>query len=160
MTATDARDLGTLIANAEASDARSLTSATERHHHIGALITGARINRSLSRTAGTDRDPQRLITQGEAVTSELLTTADDAVPTRHRDIGTLIAHAGTRINHAMADRRKRWCVSASPPTNGIARYRPPDSVRRLVQHRDRRCVFPGCRRPVRYCDADHTTAYH
>ncbi|GLY79820.1 hypothetical protein Airi01_080870 [Actinoallomurus iriomotensis] len=60
----------------------------------------------------------------------------------------------------MADLRKRWCVSASPPTHGIARYRPPDSVRRLVRHRDRRCVFPCCRRPVRYRDADHTTAYH
>ncbi|GLY79821.1 hypothetical protein [Actinoallomurus iriomotensis] len=89
LTATDARDPGTLIANAEASDARPLTFAndelTERHHHIGALITGARVNRFLTTTtpAEADRDPRILIVQAEALTSELLTTADDALPSRH-----------------------------------------------------------------------------
>jgi hypothetical protein len=45
-------------------------------------------------------------------------------------------------------------------TRGVARYRPPAAMRRLIEHRDRRCVFPGCRRPARRCDADHTIPYH
>jgi hypothetical protein len=28
-------------------------------------------------------------------------------------------------------------------------YRLPAAMRRLIEHRDRRCCFPGCRRPVR-----------
>ncbi|MGH3906984.1 MAG: HNH endonuclease signature motif containing protein, partial [Pseudonocardiaceae bacterium] len=29
----------------------------------------------------------------------------------------------------------------------------------LVQARDRTCCFPGCRRPARRCDLDHTIPY-
>jgi hypothetical protein len=39
-------------------------------------------------------------------------------------------------------------------------YRPPAMMRRLVENRDRRCCFPGCRRPVRHCDADHSVPFH
>jgi hypothetical protein len=39
-------------------------------------------------------------------------------------------------------------------------YRPPDSLRHLIKIRDRRCSFPGCRRPAARCDDDHTIAYH
>jgi Domain of unknown function (DUF222) len=38
-------------------------------------------------------------------------------------------------------------------------YRPPDSLRHLIKIRDRRCSFPGCRRPAARCDDDHTIAY-
>jgi hypothetical protein len=33
------------------------------------------------------------------------------------------------------------------------------ALRRHVQIRDRRCVAPGCRRPARRCQLDHTTDY-
>jgi hypothetical protein len=39
-------------------------------------------------------------------------------------------------------------------------YRPPAAMRRLIENRDRRCCFPGCRRPVRHCDADHSVPFH
>lgn len=40
------------------------------------------------------------------------------------------------------------------------RYRAPAPMRRLLEQRDRRCCFPGCRRPVRHCDADHSIPFH
>jgi hypothetical protein len=40
------------------------------------------------------------------------------------------------------------------------RYRVPAPMRRLIERRDRHCCFPGCRRPVRHCDADHSIPFH
>jgi hypothetical protein len=38
-------------------------------------------------------------------------------------------------------------------------YRAPDTMRHLVNIRQRTCAFPGCRRPARRCDLDHTTPF-
>jgi hypothetical protein len=38
-------------------------------------------------------------------------------------------------------------------------YRPPASLRHLVQTRQRTCAFPGCRRAAVRCDLDHTVAF-
>jgi hypothetical protein len=38
-------------------------------------------------------------------------------------------------------------------------YRPPPTMRHLVNIRQRTCAFPGCRRPAIRCDLDHTIAY-
>jgi hypothetical protein len=38
-------------------------------------------------------------------------------------------------------------------------YRPTPGLRHLVNTRQPTCVFPGCRRPAKQCDADHTVAY-
>jgi hypothetical protein len=43
-----------------------------------------------------------------------------------------------------------------PPTDA---YTPTDALKRFVQHRDRRCRFPGCRRPGRRCDTHHLTRW-
>lgn len=43
-----------------------------------------------------------------------------------------------------------------PPTDA---YEPAEQLRRWVQHRDRRCRFPGCRRPGRRCDQHHLTPW-
>jgi hypothetical protein len=40
-----------------------------------------------------------------------------------------------------------------------AGYSPSRSLRHLVMTRQRRCAFPGCRRPARRCDLDHTVPY-
>jgi uncharacterized protein DUF222 len=49
-----------------------------------------------------------------------------------------------------------WCGSSEIDR----RYRVPAPMRRLLEHRDRRCCFPGCRRPARHCDADHSIPFH
>jgi len=38
-------------------------------------------------------------------------------------------------------------------------YRPSRRLRRLLQARDHRCRWPGCRRPARRCETDHTIAW-
>jgi hypothetical protein len=37
-----------------------------------------------------------------------------------------------------------------------AAYQPSPALRHLIKTRDRTCAFPGCRRPARHCDDDHT----
>jgi hypothetical protein len=41
-----------------------------------------------------------------------------------------------------------------------AGYRPPATLRHRVKTRSPRCGFPGCRRPARRCDDDHTITHH
>jgi hypothetical protein len=38
-------------------------------------------------------------------------------------------------------------------------YRPPPSLRHLIQIRNQRCTAPGCRMPATRCDDDHTLAF-
>jgi hypothetical protein len=40
-----------------------------------------------------------------------------------------------------------------------AAYRPPAALQHLVRVRQQTCAFPGCRRPARQCDLDHTTPF-
>jgi hypothetical protein len=40
-----------------------------------------------------------------------------------------------------------------------AGYVPPPRLRHLVTVRQQRCSFPGCRRPARRCDLDHTVPF-
>jgi hypothetical protein len=40
------------------------------------------------------------------------------------------------------------------------RYRPPPSLQHLIRTRQQRCAFPGCGRPARRCDLDHTVPHH
>jgi len=42
----------------------------------------------------------------------------------------------------------------------VRRYEPGERLANLVRVRQRRCSFPGCRRPAPGCDLDHTLAYH
>ena len=50
-------------------------------------------------------------------------------------------------------------VFTSPTTGAVLQvdtYRPTRAQRRHLDARDEHCRFPGCRRPARYCDHDHT----
>jgi hypothetical protein len=38
-------------------------------------------------------------------------------------------------------------------------YQPTARLRHLVHVRHATCTYPGCRRPARQCDEDHTLAY-
>jgi hypothetical protein len=42
---------------------------------------------------------------------------------------------------------------------GRTTYRPPANLTDHVIARDHTCTFPGCRRPARLCDLDHTEAW-
>lgn len=53
-------------------------------------------------------------------------------------------------------------VMTSPVTGAVLcvdRYRPSAGLDRFLRARDERCRFPGCRRSVWRCDADHTVPY-
>ena len=41
-----------------------------------------------------------------------------------------------------------------------AGYKPSPSLRHLIEIRNQTCVFPGCGRPARQCDCDHTIPFH
>jgi hypothetical protein len=38
-------------------------------------------------------------------------------------------------------------------------YRPTEAMKRAARNRDKHCRFPGCRRPAKFCDVDHTIAF-
>ncbi|MCR2818179.1 HNH endonuclease [Microbacterium sp. zg.Y1090] len=53
-------------------------------------------------------------------------------------------------------------VFTSPVTGAVHHvdtYRPSRAQRRHLDARDEHCRFPGCRRPARFCDHDHTHDY-
>ncbi len=45
-------------------------------------------------------------------------------------------------------------------TTASPAYRPPATIRDLVEARDQTCRFPGCRQPAWRGDLDHTTPFH
>ncbi|MGH4025921.1 MAG: DUF222 domain-containing protein [Pseudonocardiaceae bacterium] len=61
-----------------------------------------------------------------------------------------LAAAARRWRAALVDERTGQLQALSPA------YRPAPQLSRFVQTRDRTCCFPGCRRPARRCDLDHT----
>jgi hypothetical protein len=84
-------------------------------------------------------------------------------PDRHRDIAALLVRAGERISASLTDLKAPWCaagLSANPSVQheGIG-YRPPAAMRLLIEQRDARCRYPGCRNPARRADIDHTHPY-
>jgi hypothetical protein len=58
-----------------------------------------------------------------------------------------------------------WMRILTHPETGMVlsvgrdQYRPPASLRRLVQWQSDRCMGPGCGVPARRCEIDHTTAW-
>jgi hypothetical protein len=105
------------------------------------------------------------------------------LPECHHNIAVLIQQAGQRISAALTDLKRPWCSTAhtaarpadrhatatrdpsgrhagdAPERHGAAGYRPPAAMRRLIEDRDGRCGYPGCRRPARRADIDHTIPY-
>lgn len=90
---------------------------------------------------------------------------------------TLTDHAGQAVAHACARRPPppgtaavRWAGGLRDRMASLARgccgharqapgYQPSAILRHLIGVRQRTCAFPGCRRPARRCDLDHTLAY-
>ncbi|MGY1633285.1 DUF222 domain-containing protein [Geodermatophilus sp. SYSU D01186] len=82
---------------------------------------------------------------------------------RHVDSSTqpLVEEATRRPGDATTDRPDGPRLRCSPDGPGLApppptsRYRPTAAQRRFVRARDRRCRWPGCRRPAPRSDLDH-----
>jgi hypothetical protein len=86
--------------------------------------------------------------------------------------GRAVAHACARQGHAPepGQRAIRWAAGLrdrlqflETTTCRHSRQAPgyawPDGLRHLVEIRQRTCAAPGCRRPARRCDIDHTTPF-
>jgi hypothetical protein len=77
-----------------------------------------------------------------------------AVTSLTRHLVTDTADGRVRLTPLAADR----CPPADPYT-GVATYKPPATMARLVMARDRTCRYPGCPRQAIRCDLDHTIAH-
>ena len=117
----------------------------------GQALLGA--HRATSHAAGLVERPRIAVT--DAVTGALLALTDLTGLRR-------VAHCGLaacrRRPHACThDLTGRPGLGPPPPTEG---YRPGAGLDRFLRARDRRCRFPGCRRPVPHGgELDHDTAY-
>ncbi len=65
-----------------------------------------------------------------------------------------------------ADPRCTWRRLLTDPATGQLlemgrrRYKPPAQLGDYVRARDQRCLVPGCNRPARRCDTDHSIEWH
>jgi hypothetical protein len=84
--------------------------------------------------------------------------------------GIAVAHACARRGPASGEPAISWTAGlleqllalesgACRHSRESAGYVPSPRLRHLVMVRQRRCSFPGCRRPARQCDLDHTIPY-
>ncbi len=105
------------------------TEAAHAARAVAAGLTGLLDARTLSGTALAHRPHIAVV---DELTGQLLALTDAA---------------GLRAGQALG---------LPSPTH---RYAPTDALRRHVQLRDRRCRFPGCRRPGRGCDQHHLTRW-
>ncbi|MCW2899215.1 MAG: hypothetical protein JWO67_1480, partial [Streptosporangiaceae bacterium] len=102
---------------------------------------------------------------GGAVREELTEFLADAIRCGGpAEIRLLVAEAARRMRDAVAELKIRWCAIGMDqngrPAHGHDGYRPPAGMRRLIQARNRTCVFPTCGRRATACDLDHTEPYH
>lgn len=73
--------------------------------------------------------------------------------------GPVVADIARQVAHRNHDGTWRFTITdelGNLAWHGITRARPTAATAALVRARDRTCVAPGCRRPARNCDLDHT----
>jgi hypothetical protein len=73
------------------------------------------------------------------------------------DIGRSVAARGIEAGNA----EWRFTVKdkSGKSVTGLTQRRPSVELRRTVEARDERCIFPGCRAPATNCDLDHRIPY-
>ncbi|WP_246491880.1 HNH endonuclease signature motif containing protein [Actinomadura alba] len=95
-------------------------------------------------------------------------------------LALLTAQAAQAMAQGLKELRHTWCQSTGDNTrepasrdtadsdatghdtevHGHNGYRPPAAMRRLINQRHPRCVFPTCNARSSRCDLDHTRPYH
>jgi hypothetical protein len=73
-------------------------------------------------------------------------------------VDILIRASGPARGHARPT-TVRWHRTDDPPASPPDQYAPSRRLDRWVRERDRRCRFPGCGHPARYCDLDHVDPF-
>jgi hypothetical protein len=84
--------------------------------------------------------------------------------------GRAVGHSCAASGPAMGEPLIRWATGLRAKLKILeagscsharqsAGYCPPCSLRHLIMVRQRRCCFPGCRRPAVHCDLDHTVPF-
>jgi len=75
-------------------------------------------------------------------------------------VGPIDTATATRL---LGSADQKWLrVMTSPVTGAVLcvdRYKPGKPLKQLLDARDERCRFPGCRRPAQRCEKDHTIPY-
>jgi hypothetical protein len=94
------------------------------------------------------------------------------VPDPHRQNGRAVAHGCARTGPGPpgpGSDRAGWLRQITLTTleagtcthrRETPAYHPTPTLRHLIKIRDRRCRYPGCRRPATRYDDDHTLAHH
>jgi hypothetical protein len=105
--------------------------------------------------------PSRVTHEVQVVaTAEFLLHRDGADPARLAD-GTPLPDDLARAIAADS----RWRLILTDPLTrhlldvGARAYEPPDRTVRFIRARDRRCRWPGCGRPAKRCETDHTVKF-
>ena len=87
-----------------------------------------------------------------------------AGPTEEEPVGSgpfaeVLATAIRAGAKAFSARRSRTAPGGCTHEEASPGYRVPDTMRALVEARDRTCGFPTCRQPAWRCEQDHTVAH-
>ncbi|HEY1619986.1 MAG TPA: HNH endonuclease signature motif containing protein [Streptosporangiaceae bacterium] len=172
VTAAQARALAATASNAPGTRWRVIL--TDRH---GRAVKTAAVARRLAPATGTGtasspgtRGPVLPLAGPAASITGRVSVTIPAATLDHISAGEL---AGTSTRAAIlraaaraAARIRRQAAADQEADSGCAHttaspsYRPPATIRDLIEARDQTCRFPGCRQPAWRGDLDHTTPYH
>jgi hypothetical protein len=118
--------------------------------HAAAAADRAALHDLLGRTAGGGLAERPRLALVDALTGVLISLTDLPGLRRTAQCGRpACTRRPERCQHDLADRPG---LGAPPPTDG---YRPGAALDRFVRLRDRRCRWPGCRKPVCRGEVDH-----
>ena len=86
-------------------------------------------------------------------------TGTGEAPGELNGYGPVVADIARQVAKQQRDGQWQWVVTdpetEQPIATGTTRRRPGAAMRRMIEVRDRTCIFPGCRMPATNCDLDH-----
>ncbi|HEY1618672.1 MAG TPA: HNH endonuclease signature motif containing protein [Streptosporangiaceae bacterium] len=172
VTATQARALAATASNAPGTRWRVILTDHHGHAVNTATITRHLTPDSQAGTASSYRTSGPMLPlagPAASITGRVSVT----VPAAALDHISAAGLAGTSTRAAVlraaakaAAKARRQNIADQEADDGCAHttaspaYRPPLTIRDLIEARDQACRFPGCRQPAWRGDLDHTTPFH